>query len=117
MQTLLAVVPDHRLAPFVRCFAQRETSPDSPSVVRALVGSLEHILSLDLCDRTIHNYPSGMAFNPAFSCSVHKRGVRGLSTSADMCCHSESSFGHSRHGNCSAFPPLNWLTLNLMRRQ
>jgi len=61
MQTLLTVVPDHRLAPFVRCFAQRETSPDSPPIVRALVGSLENILSLDLCDPTIHNYPTGRA--------------------------------------------------------
>jgi len=65
MQTLLAAVPDHRLAPFVRCFAQRETSPDSHPIVRALVGSLEHILSLDLCDRTIRNYPTGKSdFQP-----------------------------------------------------
>jgi AraC-like DNA-binding protein len=61
MQTLLTAAPDHRLAPFVRCFAQRETSPDSPPIAQALVGSLEHILSFDFCDRTIHNYPTGKA--------------------------------------------------------
>lgn len=65
MQTLLTAAPDHKLAPFVRCFAQRETSPGSPPVEQALVGSLEHILSLDFCDRTIHNYPTGKAiFTP-----------------------------------------------------
>ncbi len=65
MQTLLTAAPNYRLAPFVRCFAQRETSPDSPQIVQALVGSLEHILSLDFCDPTIHNYPTGKAaFQP-----------------------------------------------------
>lgn len=61
MQTLLTAAPNHRLAPFVRCFAQRETSPSSPPIAQALVGSLEHILSLDFCDPTIHNYPTGKA--------------------------------------------------------
>jgi AraC-like DNA-binding protein len=61
MQTLLAAAPDHRLAPFIRCFAQRETSPGSPPIAQALVGSLAHILSLDFCDPTIHTYPGGKA--------------------------------------------------------
>jgi AraC-like DNA-binding protein len=58
---LQAATPDHRLAPFVRCFAHRETIPGSCLISQAVIGSLEHILSFDLCDRTVMTYPTGHA--------------------------------------------------------
>lgn len=62
---LQSAMPDHRLAPFVRCFAHRETVPGSPLINQAIIGSLEHILSFDLCDRTVMTYPTGdAAFHP-----------------------------------------------------
>ena len=101
-----------QIGALVRCFAQRETSPSSPPIAQELVGSLEHILSLDFCDPTIHNYPQGRRpFNLGLSCSVPMREMRALPASADTCCHSASSSGRSHHGNCSASPRLNWLTL------
>lgn len=61
MRTLQTAAPDYRLTPFVRCFAQRDTLPGAPPMTQTLVGSLEHILSFDLCERTANISPTGKA--------------------------------------------------------
>lgn len=62
---LQSAMPDHRVAPFVRCFAHRETALGLPLISQAIIGSLEHILSFDLCDRTVMIYSTGNAtFHP-----------------------------------------------------
>ena len=58
---LQSATPDRRLAPFVRCFAQRETVRGSATSCQAIIGSLEQILSFDLGDRTLMRYPTGKA--------------------------------------------------------
>lgn len=58
---LQSATPDVRLAPYVRCFAQRETVPGSATSCQAIIGSLEQILSFDLGDRTLMRYPTGKA--------------------------------------------------------
>src|SRR6185312_7872142 len=58
---LQSATPDRGLAPFVRCFAQRETMPGSATSCQAIIGSLEQILSFDLGDRTLMRYPTGEA--------------------------------------------------------
>src|SRR5579859_1494492 len=68
---LLSAAPDRRLAPFVRCFAQRETAPGSPPTCQAIIGSLEQILSFDLGDRTVMRYPTGEA---AFHARTYVQG-------------------------------------------
>jgi len=60
MQTLQTAAPDYRLAPFVRCFASRESMLGPSCVLQPLVGSLEHILSFDFCDPTRMSYPTGV---------------------------------------------------------
>lgn len=60
MQNLQTAAPDPRLAPFVRCFAQRETMPGSLPEIQAVIASLENILTFDLCEPTIISYPAGV---------------------------------------------------------
>src|SRR5215472_5938704 len=63
MQNFQSVAPDHRLAPFVRCFAQRERMSNSPPAFQANTGMLGNALAFDFCDLTIINSPAGVA-NP-----------------------------------------------------
>jgi AraC-like DNA-binding protein len=60
MQSLQTAAPDHRLDPFVRAFAQRDTMLGPTCVLQPLVGSLDHILSFDFCDPTMNRYLSGI---------------------------------------------------------
>ena len=48
MHTIRSAVPDPRLRPFVRCFAQREISAQRSSLIEAALASLEHILAFKL---------------------------------------------------------------------
>ncbi|HEX4769553.1 MAG TPA: helix-turn-helix domain-containing protein [Bryobacteraceae bacterium] len=45
MHTIRSAMPDPRLKPFVRCFAQREISAQTSSLVETALASLEHIVS------------------------------------------------------------------------
>ena len=45
MHTIRSAMPDPRLKPFVRCFAQREISVPTSPLAETALASLEHILS------------------------------------------------------------------------
>ena len=118
MQNLQTAAPDPRLAPFVRCFAQRETMPGSLPEIQAVIASLENILTFDLCEPTIISYPAGVVTGRAPIALLGPRTTtEELPLSAVMFSVSVSSSGPSRHGDCSASPPLRWLALIATRRR
>jgi AraC-like DNA-binding protein len=59
MHTIRSAMPDPRLKPFVRCFAQREISVQASSFVETTMASLEHILSFSLSGQTTTHDRSG----------------------------------------------------------
>jgi len=59
MHTIRSAVPDARLKPFIRCFAQREISVQTSSLVETTMASLEHILSFSLSGQTMTHHWSG----------------------------------------------------------
>ena len=59
MHTIRSAIPDPRLKPFVRCFAQREMSLQASSLAEIALASLENILSFSLRDRSTTNHSSG----------------------------------------------------------
>jgi AraC-like DNA-binding protein len=60
MQNFQTAAPDRRLAPFVRCFAQRERVSGSPPAFQANTGVLANVLDFNFCDLTIINSPAGV---------------------------------------------------------
>jgi AraC-like DNA-binding protein len=52
-------MPDPRLKPFVRCFAQREISPRISPLAETALASLEHIVSFSLSGQTTTDHWSG----------------------------------------------------------
>jgi AraC-like DNA-binding protein len=65
MEILRVEIPDYRLAPFVCCFAHRETLPGSEPITQPLIASLGAILSFDLGDRVVYNRPGLNPYFPA----------------------------------------------------
>ena len=61
MHTIQSAIPDARLRPFIRCFAQREISAQSSSVVESTMASLEHIASFRLGGQPTIDHCSGMS--------------------------------------------------------
>lgn len=59
MHTIRSAMPDPRLEPFVRCFAQREISVQTSSFVEIALASLEHIVSFRLGGQTTTHHSSG----------------------------------------------------------
>jgi AraC-like DNA-binding protein len=59
MHTIRSAIPDPRLKPFVRCFAQREMSLQASSLAEIALASLENILSFSLRDRSTTNHSYG----------------------------------------------------------
>lgn len=59
MHTIQSAIPDARLRPFVRCFAQREISAQTSTVVESTMASLEHIASFCLSGQPTVDYCSG----------------------------------------------------------
>jgi AraC-like DNA-binding protein len=57
MEILRVEIPDYRLAPFVCCFAHRETLPGSQPITQPLTASLGPVFSFDLGDRVVCNRP------------------------------------------------------------
>jgi hypothetical protein len=73
MHTIRSAVPDPRLKPFVRCFAQREISVQASSFVETTMASLEHLLSFSLCGQTTTHDPSGTS---AIDPGIHFLGTQ-----------------------------------------
>ena len=68
MHTIRSVMPDPRLKPFVRCFAQREISVPTSPLAETALASLEHILSFTLSGQTTTRHWSGRsAIEPRIS--------------------------------------------------
>ena len=65
MEILRVAIPDYRLAPFVYCFAHRETLPGSEPITQPLTASLGPVLSFDLGDRVVYNRPGEKPYFPA----------------------------------------------------
>lgn len=59
MHTIRTVMPDARLKPFVRCFAQREMSLQASSLTETALASLESILCFCLRSRSTTHHCSG----------------------------------------------------------
>jgi AraC-like DNA-binding protein len=59
MHTIRSAMPDPRLKPFVRCFAQREISVQTSSFVETALASLEPIVSFCLSGQTTTHHWSG----------------------------------------------------------
>jgi AraC-like DNA-binding protein len=59
LHTIRSAMPDPRLRQFVRCFAQREMTLQTSSLVQTSLASLENILAFDLGDRPVMEYSSG----------------------------------------------------------
>jgi AraC-like DNA-binding protein len=59
MHTIRSAMPDARLKPFVRCFAQREISVQTSPFVETALASLEHIVSFSLGGQTTTHHWSG----------------------------------------------------------
>jgi hypothetical protein len=59
MHTIRSAMPDLRLKPFVRCFAQREISVQTSSFVETALASLEPIVSFCLSGQTTTHHWSG----------------------------------------------------------
>jgi AraC-like DNA-binding protein len=60
MHTIQSAMPDARFSPFVRCFAQREISAQSSSLVESTMASLENIASFRLNCRPTVDHCSGV---------------------------------------------------------
>jgi AraC-like DNA-binding protein len=59
MHTIRSAIPDDRLKPFVRCFAQREISVPTSPLAETALASLEHIVSFSLSGQTTTHHWSG----------------------------------------------------------
>ena len=59
MHTIRSAMPDARMKQFVRCFAEREMTLQTSSVVQTSLASLENILAFDLGDQPVMEYSSG----------------------------------------------------------
>src|SRR3974390_1177089 len=59
MHTIRSAMPDPRLKPFVRCFAQREISVPASPLAETGLASLEHIVSFSLGGQTTTHHWSG----------------------------------------------------------
>lgn len=59
IQTVQSSPLDPRLTDFVRCFAQRETSPRSVPVTQSAIASLDSVLGFELGDPTVMNFSNG----------------------------------------------------------
>jgi AraC-like DNA-binding protein len=59
MHTIWSVLPDPRLRPFVRCFAQREISVQASSLVQTVLAGLEPILGFHFSGQPTMDYWSG----------------------------------------------------------
>ena len=51
-------IPDPRLLPFIRCFAEREISAETSPILQTALASLEHILAFHLSGRPTVDYCS-----------------------------------------------------------
>jgi AraC-like DNA-binding protein len=68
MHTIRSAIPDPRLKPFVRCFAQREMSLQASSLAETALASLENILSFCLgCQSTTHHCSGSDAIDPVIN--------------------------------------------------
>lgn len=77
MHSPRTAVPDPRLAPFVRCYAQREMLLGDTVFIQQSIASLEHILAFDFGDRPVMDYLDGRR---AFIPRVHLVGTQVCST-------------------------------------
>ena len=59
MHTIQTAMPDSRLTPFVRCFAQREISAQTSSLAQTSLAQLEHTLAFYLRGQPTMDYWSG----------------------------------------------------------
>lgn len=59
MHTIRSAMPDARLKPFIRCFAQREIAAPTSPLAETALASLEHILSFRLNGQTTTQHWSG----------------------------------------------------------
>lgn len=73
MEILHSAVPDHRLAPFVRCLVQRETMPGFAAITQQNIASLGPILSFDLGGRVVM---APLGRRPYFHAQIHLFGTQ-----------------------------------------
>jgi AraC-like DNA-binding protein len=73
MHTIQTAMPDSRLTPFVRCFAQREISAQASSLAQTSLAQLEHTLAFYLRGQPTMDYWSG---NRAVLPRVHFVGTQ-----------------------------------------
>jgi AraC-like DNA-binding protein len=73
MHTIRSAMPDPRLKPFVRCFAQREISVPTSPLAETALASLEHIVSFCLSGQTTTHHWSGTS---AIASHIHVFGTQ-----------------------------------------